>query len=67
MTVQITVPLDDAILDRARAIAAARGMTLEAYVADLVKQGLPPSPRAPADDVSSIFGLVGEGEPTVVS
>jgi hypothetical protein len=66
MTVQLTIPIDDASLERARAEAAARGLTVEAYVAELVKTWLPPQP-AGEDDVSSIFGLVRDGEPTDIA
>lgn len=67
MTVQITVPIDDTSLERARAAASARGMTVEAYVANLIRQWLPPMPHEVEGDVSSIFGLVREGEPTDIA
>jgi hypothetical protein len=67
MTVHITVPIDDASLERARAAAAARGLTVEAYVAELVRQCLPPSQPAIKGNVSSIFGLVKDGEPTDIA
>jgi hypothetical protein len=67
MTVQITIPIDDASLERARAAAAARGVTVEAYVAELIRALLPPAQRTVKGDVSSIFGLIGEGEPTDIA
>ena len=67
MTVQLTVPIDDASLERARVAAAARGLTVEAYVAELVKTCLPPMPPAVKSDVSSIFGLIEDGEPTDIA
>lgn len=66
MTVQLTVPINDASLKRAQAEAAARGLTVEAYVAELIQTWLPPEPTA-KDDVSSIFGLVQDGEPTDIA
>jgi hypothetical protein len=66
MTVHLTIPIDDASLERARAEATARGLTVEAYVAELIKTRLPPKSSA-EDDVSSIFGLVRDGEPTDIA
>ena len=67
MRVRITIPLDDALLERARAEAAARGIAVEAYLSDLVRQHLPPSDPAVKADVSSIFGLVKDGKPTDIA
>jgi len=67
MTVQLTVPIDDASLERARVAAAARGLTVEAYVAELVKTFLPPVSPDANTDVSSIFGLIEDGEPTDIA
>ncbi len=67
MTVQLTIPIDDASLERARAEAADRGLTVEAYVAELVSRGLRPAPRVAKSRVSSIFGLVKDGEPTDIA
>lgn len=67
MTLQLTVPIDDASLERARAAAAARGLTVEAYVAELIKTWLPPIRHPPNADVSSIFGLIEDGEPTDIA
>jgi hypothetical protein len=66
MTVQLSIPIDEGSLERARAEAAARGVTVEAYVAELVKTWLPPEPFR-RDDVSSIFDLVQDGEPTDIA
>ena len=66
MPVKIFVPIDEADLERARAAAADRGMTVEAYLAELVTLNLPlPNPKK--CDVSSIFGLVQDGEPTDIA
>ena len=67
MTVQLTIPIDDASLERARTEAAARGLTVEAYVAELIRRWLPPAPPAAKGHVSSIFGLVKDGEPTDIA
>ena len=67
MTVHLTVPIDDASLERARVAAAARGITVEAYVAELVKAIRPPLPSETKMDVTSIFGLVEDGEPTDIA
>jgi hypothetical protein len=67
MTVQNTIPIDDASLERARVAAAARGLTVEAYVAELIRAWLPPAQHAVKGEVSSIFGLIDEGEPTDIA
>jgi hypothetical protein len=67
MTVHLTIPIDEASLERARAEAATRGLTVEAYVAQLVRRWLPPVPKGKKGHVSSIFGLVKEGEPTDIA
>jgi hypothetical protein len=67
MTVQITVPIDDASLERARSAAAARGMTVEDYVAELVRLRFPSVEHPVNGHVSSIFGLVKDGEPTDIA
>jgi hypothetical protein len=67
MTVRITVPIDDASLERARVLAAARGLSVEAYVAELIRDLPPPARQAVQGDVSSIFGLVQDGEPTDIA
>jgi len=67
MTVQITVPIDDASLERVRSAATARGMTVESYVAELVRLRFPPSEQPVKGHVSSIFGLVKDGEPTDIA
>jgi hypothetical protein len=67
MTVQITVPIDDGSLERARTAAAARGMTVEDYVAELVRLRFPPVEHPVKGHVSSIFGLVKDGEPTDIA
>jgi hypothetical protein len=67
MRVKIEVSLDDAVMERARAQAAILGMTVEAYLSDLVRQHLPPRDPAVKGDVSGIFGLVKDGEPTDIA
>ena len=67
MRVKIEVPLDDAVMERARAQAAILGMTVEAYLSDLVRQHLPPRGSAVKGQVSDIFGLVKDGAPTDVA
>jgi hypothetical protein len=67
MTVRIVVPIDDASFEQMRAAAAARGMTVETYVASLVRQWLPPRSPSAQGHVSSIFGIVQEGEPTDIA
>jgi hypothetical protein len=67
MTVQITVPIDDASLERVRSAAAARGMTVEDYVAELVRLRFPSVEHPVKGHVSSIFGLVKDGEPTDIA
>ena len=67
MRVKIEVPLDDAVMERARAQAAILGMTVEAYLSDLVRQHLPPRDPAVKGDVSGIFGLVKDGAPTDIA
>lgn len=67
MTAHLTIAIDDASLERARSEAAARGMTVEAYVADLVQRWLPAAPAHHRSGVASIFGLVKEGEPTDIA
>ena len=67
MCAKIEVPLDDAIMERARLQAAILGMTVEAYLSDLVRQHLPPSDPIVKADVSSIFALVKDGAPTDVA
>jgi hypothetical protein len=67
MTVQLVIPIDDASLERARAAAAARGLTVEAYMGELIKTSLPPNQPGVKGDVSSVFGLVQEGEPTDIA
>jgi hypothetical protein len=67
MTVQITVPIDDVSLERVRAIAAARGLSVEAYVGELIRTWFPPAGQPTQGDVSSIFGLVQDGEPTDIA
>ena len=54
MRAKIVVPLDDAVFERARAEAAARGMAVEAYLSDLVRQHLPTRDSLVKGDVSSI-------------
>ena len=54
-------------MERARAQAAILGMTVEAYLSDLVRQHLPPRDPAVKGDVSGIFGLVKDGEPTDIA
>jgi hypothetical protein len=41
MTVQVAVPIDDARLECARSAATARGMTVESYIAELVRLRFP--------------------------
>jgi hypothetical protein len=67
MRFKISVPLDDAIAARARVEAEARGMSLEAYLSDLVVQHLPPGEPTVKGNVSGIFGLVKDGEPTDIA
>lgn len=67
MTVRVTVPIDEASLQRARAEAQIRGQTVEMYLAALIEARLPPGPHPVSGDVSSIFGLVQEGESTDVA
>jgi len=67
MTFQITVPIDDARLERVRSAAAARGMTVEDYVAELVRLRFPAVEHPAKGHVSSIFGLVKDGEPTDIA
>jgi hypothetical protein len=67
MTGQITVPIDDASLERVRSAAAARGMTVENYVAELVRLRFSPVEHPAKGHVSSIFGLVKDGEPTDIA
>ena len=67
MCAKIEVPLDDAVMERARVQAAILGMTVEAYLTDLVRQRLPPRDSAVKGDVSDIFGLVKDGTPTDVA
>jgi len=67
MRVKIAVPLDDAVMERARAQAVALGLTVEAYLSDLVRQHLPPRDSSIKEDVSSIFGLVKDGAPTDIA
>ncbi len=64
MRVKIEVSLDDAVMERARAQAAILG---KAYLSDLVRQHLPPRDPAVKGDVSGIFGLVKDGEPTDIA
>jgi len=54
-------------MERARAQAAILGMTVEAYLSDLVRQHLPPRGSAVKGQVSDIFGLVKDGAPTDVA
>jgi hypothetical protein len=44
-----------------------RGQTVEMYLADLIEARLPPGTHPVRGDVSSIFGLVQEGEPTDIA
>ena len=67
MTIQISVPIDEARLKRARDEAGARGLTVEAYFAELIMRSLPPEQPVAYGDVSSIFGLVKDGEPTDIA
>ena len=68
MSTPVTISLDEATLQRARIAASARGMTVEAYLSDLVRRLLPPLPaERKKSDVSSIFGLVKDGEPTDIA
>lgn len=67
MTVRVTVPIDEGSLERARVEAHIRGQTVEAYLAGLIEDRLPPVPHTVRGDVSSIFGLVQEGEPTDIA
>jgi hypothetical protein len=67
MTVQITIPIDDASLERVRAFATARGLSVEAYVAELIRTLPSPARQVVQGDVSSIFGLVQDGEPTDIA
>lgn len=67
MTVQLTIPIDHASLARARAEAAARGLSVGAYVAELVPQWLSPAAVIAKGHVSSIFGLVKDGEATDIA
>ena len=61
------MPIDEASLARARAEAQARGLSVETYLADLIVAWLPRPPDSVESDVSSIFGLVQEGEPTDIA
>jgi hypothetical protein len=67
MTVRVIVPIEEASLERARAEALVRGQTVEMYLADIIEARLPPRPHPVRGDVSSIFGLVQEGEPTDIA
>lgn len=67
MTVQVTVPIDDASLERVRSAATARGMTVEDYIAELVRSRFSPMEQPVKGHVSSIFGLVKDGEPTNIA
>lgn len=67
MTVLLTIPMNDASLERARAEAPARGVSVEEYLAELLQRLLPPSAPPRKGHVSSIFGLVKEGEPTDIA
>ena len=67
MTFRVTVPIEETSLERARAEALVRGQTVEMYLADLIEMSLPPGPHPVRGDVSSIFGLVQEGEPTDIA
>ena len=67
MTVHVQIELDEETKRRAEERAAALGLTIEHYFAQLIKAGLP-SPRHTAKgDVSDIFGLVKDGEPTDIA
>jgi len=67
MTIRVTVPIDEGSLERARAEAHIRGQTVEAYLASLIEERLPPALHAAKGDVTSIFGLVQEGERTDIA
>jgi len=67
MLVEITVPLDDKVAERARAAAAARGVTVEAFPTELVRLHLQPDIAVIKGDVSSIIGLVKEGQPSDIA
>ncbi len=42
-------------------------MSVEAYVGELIRTWLPPAAQTAQGDVSSIFGLVQDGEPTDIA
>src|SRR5258705_12931491 len=67
MASQITIPIDDETFDRACAAAAERGMSMEAYWTDLVRDHLPLAPPPIKCDVSSIIGIGTSGEPTDIA
>jgi hypothetical protein len=67
MTIQVAVSIDDARLERARIEAEARGLTVEAYLTELIMKSLPTEQPIAHGDVSSIFGLVKDGEPTDIA
>ena len=63
----IVVALDDDIFECARTAATARGMTVEAYLSELVRGALPPTEPAIKGHVSSVFGIVGGCEATATA
>ena len=67
MCAKIEVPLDDAVMERARLQAAILGMTVEAYLSDLVGNTSRLETAPSRGDVSGIFGLVKDGEPTDIA
>jgi hypothetical protein len=67
MSTSVTISLDEATLQRARIAASERGMTVQAFLADLIKRLHPLVPEPQKSDVSSIIDMVSEGEPTDIA
>ena len=65
MTQHVTISLDEADLERARMLAASRGVPVEEYLQNLVEGHLQPASNIPLKvDISAILGI---GESTVMT